>query len=43
VQRFASIAALRAARQGWVWNTKPFPGVLVKIAPRSGAATVSLS
>jgi alpha-D-xyloside xylohydrolase len=42
VQRFASIAALRAARQGWVWNTKPFPGVLVKIAPRGGAATVSL-
>jgi hypothetical protein len=42
VQRFASVAALRAAREGWVWDTKPFPGVLVKLAPRGGAASVSV-
>jgi alpha-D-xyloside xylohydrolase len=42
LQRFASVAALRQAAEGWVWNTKPFPGVLVKVAPRSGAANVSL-
>lgn len=43
IQRFASVAALRAAPEGWVWNTAPFPGVLVKLAPRGGAANVSLS
>jgi hypothetical protein len=42
VQRFASVAALRSAREGWVWNTSPFPGVLVKVAPNRGAASVSV-
>jgi hypothetical protein len=42
VQRFASVAALRAASEGWVWNATPFPGVLVKLAPRGGAASISV-
>jgi alpha-D-xyloside xylohydrolase len=42
VQRFASAAALRSAREGWLWNAKPFPGVLVKVAPKGGAASVAI-
>jgi alpha-D-xyloside xylohydrolase len=36
-------AALRAARSGWTWNTKPFPGALVKVTPSAGHATVSVN
>ena len=42
VQRFDSAAALRAAKTGWLWNTAPFPGVLVKLTPHGGRARVSV-
>jgi hypothetical protein len=38
-----SAAALRNAPQGWTWNTKPFPDALVKVKPKAGRATVSVS
>jgi len=43
VPRFTSAAALRAAPAGWIWNTKPFPGALVKVTPHAGRATVASS
>jgi alpha-D-xyloside xylohydrolase len=43
VPGFSSAAALRSAPTGWVWNTKPFPGVLVKIHPAHGRARVAVS
>jgi alpha-D-xyloside xylohydrolase len=43
VPRFASVAALRAARTGWVWNASPFPGALVKVVPHAGTARIQAS
>ena len=42
VPRYESTAALRSAPGGWTWNTAPFPGVLVKVTPHAGRATVSV-
>jgi alpha-glucosidase (family GH31 glycosyl hydrolase) len=38
-----SAAALRSAVQGWTFSSGAFGGVLVKLSPRHGAATVGLS
>jgi alpha-glucosidase (family GH31 glycosyl hydrolase) len=43
VPRFATAAALRAARTGWVWNTSEFPGALVKVVPHAGSARIRAS
>jgi alpha-D-xyloside xylohydrolase len=43
VRRFPNVAALRAARTGWVWNAGPFPGALVKVVPHGGTARVRAS
>ncbi len=43
VPRFRNVAALRAARTGWVWNAGPFPGALVKVVPRAGTARLRAS
>ncbi|HEV7642236.1 MAG TPA: hypothetical protein VGO39_15325, partial [Gaiellaceae bacterium] len=43
VPRVPTIAALRAARTGWVWNASPFPGALVKVVPHAGTARVRTS
>ena len=43
VPRFPNVAALRAARTGWVWNASPFPGALVKVVPHAGTARVHAS
>jgi alpha-D-xyloside xylohydrolase len=43
VPRLANVAALRAARTGWVWNAAPFPGALVKVVPHAGSARVRAS
>jgi alpha-glucosidase (family GH31 glycosyl hydrolase) len=37
-----SIAALRRAASGWAFVQKPFPGIVVKLAPHGGSATVRL-
>lgn len=37
-----SVAALRKTPRGWIFTPGPFGGVTIKIAPRGGAATVSL-
>jgi alpha-D-xyloside xylohydrolase len=37
-----SVAALRRSRQGWILSQGPFGGVIVKLSPRHGAATVQL-
>jgi hypothetical protein len=43
VSRLPSVAALRTARTGWVWNASPFPGALVKVVPHAGTARVRTS
>jgi alpha-D-xyloside xylohydrolase len=43
VPRLPNVAALRAARTGWVWNAAPFPGALVKVVPHAGSARVRAS
>jgi len=41
--RLPTVAALRTARTGWIWNVSPFPGALVKVVPRAGTARVRAS
>ncbi len=43
VPRAASAAALRRAREGWLPTRTPFPGVVLKLAPRAGVANVVLT
>jgi alpha-D-xyloside xylohydrolase len=43
VPRLPTVAALRAAGTGWVWNVSPFPGALVKVVPHAGTARVHAS
>jgi len=38
-----TIDALQQRASGWAHTTTPFPGVVVKLAPRAGAATVELT
>jgi alpha-D-xyloside xylohydrolase len=42
VARSASAATLRGARQGWLVARGRVPGVVLKLAPRNGRATVAL-
>jgi alpha-D-xyloside xylohydrolase len=42
LQRRRGVAALRRARQGWILSPGRFGGVIVKLSPRHGAATVQL-
>lgn len=42
VQRARSIDALRHAAFGWAVERKPFPGVVLKLAPRGGSVNVRL-
>jgi alpha-glucosidase (family GH31 glycosyl hydrolase) len=42
LQHRPSVAALRRSRQGWMLTRGPFGGVLVKLSPDHGAATVQL-
>jgi len=42
LRRRASVASLRAAGQGWIVSRGALGGVLVKLAPPHGTATVSL-
>jgi alpha-D-xyloside xylohydrolase len=42
VPRARSVAALRRAASGWTVVQKPFPGTVLKLAPRGGAASVRL-
>lgn len=39
----ASDAALQAAAQGWESTQTPFPGVVLKLAPKAGAASVTVT
>jgi alpha-glucosidase (family GH31 glycosyl hydrolase) len=42
VRKSVSLAALRTAATGWTTTTAPFPGVVLKLTPHSGAAQVEL-
>ena len=42
VPRSTSAAALRSQRQGWLVDSPPFGGVVLKLAPRSGRAVVEI-
>ena len=43
VPRLPTVAALRAAATGWIWNASPFPGALVKVVPHAGTARIRAS
>ena len=43
VARASSAARLRQARGGWVQARTPFPGLVLKLAPRAGVASVVLT
>jgi alpha-D-xyloside xylohydrolase len=40
--RSASVEALHAAGSGWALTRDPFPGIVLKLAPRAGSADVRL-
>ena len=40
--RASSAAALRARRTGWLTTARPVPGLMLKLAPRSGRATATI-
>ena len=42
VPRARSVSALRRVKEGWTVVQRPFPGVVLKLAPRAGAESVSL-
>jgi len=43
VPRAASTLALRRAHEGWLPTRAPFPGIVLKLAPRAGVANVVLT
>ncbi len=43
VSQAQSLAALQGMSSGWIFTTGPFGGVLLKLAPASGAAHVSMT
>ena len=42
VRRARSVAALRSAAEGWAVVRRPFPAVVLKLAPRGGVERVDL-
>jgi len=38
VAQATSLRALRNGRDGWTISTGPFPGIVLKLAPRGGTA-----
>jgi hypothetical protein len=43
VSQAASLASLRRAREGWTLAAAPFPGIVLKLAPRAGVARAVVS
>ncbi|MEN3341493.1 MAG: alpha-D-xyloside xylohydrolase [Actinomycetota bacterium] len=43
VPQAASLASLRRAREGWTLAAAPFPGIVLKLAPRAGVARAVVS
>jgi hypothetical protein len=43
IPQSSSPAALRRTATGWAKATTPFPGIVLKLAPRSGSTTVSIT
>jgi hypothetical protein len=43
ITRAPSVEALRRADMGWTVVRSPFPGIVLKLAPRGGATDVRLT